>query len=139
MIKINIMNDISQFSFGISTLEITYVIASVLFILGLKMLSHPLTARKGNVLAAIGMVLAIIATIFFHQKDGEPIGNIGLIIAAIAIGTIIGWLVAKRVKMTAMPQLVSLFNGMGGAAAALISMMEFPNISHELIAESGHG
>jgi len=137
MIKINIMNDISQFSFGIPTLEITYVIASVLFILGLKMLSHPLTARKGNILAAIGMVLAIVATILFHQKDGKPIGNIGLIIAAIAVGTIIGWVVAKRVKMTAMPQLVSLFNGMGGAAAALISMMEFPNISAELVARSG--
>lgn len=137
MIKINIMNDISQFSFGISTLEITYVIASVLFILGLKMLSHPLTARKGNILAAVGMVLAIVATILFHQKDGKPIGNIGLIIAAIAVGTIIGWLVAKRVKMTAMPQLVSLFNGMGGAAAALISMMEFPNISAELVARTG--
>jgi len=137
MIKISIMNDISQFSFGIPTLEITYVIASVLFILGLKMLSHPLTARKGNILAAIGMVLAIVATILFHQKDGKPIGNIGLIIAAIAVGTIIGWVVAKRVKMTAMPQLVSLFNGMGGAAAALISMMEFPNISAELVARSG--
>jgi len=137
MIKINIMNDISQFSYGISTLEITYVIASVLFILGLKMLSHPLTARKGNILAAVGMILAIVATILFHQKDGKPIGNIGLIIAAIAVGTIIGWFVAKRVKMTAMPQLVSLFNGMGGAAAALISMMEFPNISAELVARTG--
>ena len=62
---------------------------------------------------------------------------LGLIIAAIAIGTIIGWVIAKKVKMTAMPQLVSFFNGMGGAAAALISMMEFPNISPELIAESG--
>lgn len=137
MININIMNDISQFSFGISTLEITYIIASVLFILGLKMLSHPLTARKGNILAATGMVLAIFATIIFHQKDGKPIGNIGLIIAAIAVGTIIGWLIAKRVKMTAMPQLVSLFNGMGGAAAALISIMEFPNISAELVARTG--
>lgn len=131
------MNDISQFSFGVSTLEITYVIASILFIIGLKMLSHPLTARKGNILAAVGMVLAIVATILFHQKDGKPIGNIGLIVAAIVVGTIIGWLVAKRVKMTAMPQLVSLFNGMGGAAAALISLMEFPNISAELVAKTG--
>jgi NAD(P) transhydrogenase subunit beta len=137
MTNINIMNDISQFSFGISILEITYVIASVLFVLGLKMLSHPLTARRGNILAAIGMVLAIIATILFHQKDGKPIGNIGYIIGAIAIGTLIGWMVARRVKMTAMPQLVSLFNGMGGAAAALISMMEFPNVSPELIAKNG--
>ncbi len=131
------MNDISHFSAGISVLEITYILASVLFILGLKKLSHPLTARRGNTLAAIGMVLAILATILFHQKDGQPIGNVGWIIGAIAIGTVIGWVIAKRVKMTAMPQLVSFFNGMGGAAAALISMMEFPHVSPELIAKSG--
>jgi NAD(P) transhydrogenase subunit beta len=131
------MNEFSQLSIGISILEITYVIASVLFILGLKMLSHPLTARRGNFLAAVGMVLAIIATIFLHEKDGEPIRNIGLIVAAIVIGTIIGWLIAKKVRMTAMPQLVSFFNGMGGAAAALISILEFPHITPELIAESG--
>jgi H+-translocating NAD(P) transhydrogenase subunit beta len=137
MINSNIMNDISQFSYCKLILEDTYVVASVLFILGLKMLSHPLTARRGNTFAAIGMSLAIITTILFHQRDGKPIGNIGFIIAAIVIGSIIGWVVAKRVKMTAMPQLVSLFNGMGGAAAALISMIEFPNISSGLIAKSG--
>jgi NAD(P) transhydrogenase subunit beta len=131
------MNDISQFLTGVSVLEITYVIASVLFIVGLKMLSHPLTARRGNELAAFGMGLAIIATIIFHQKNGEPIRNIPLILSAIVIGTVIGWLIAKRVKMTAMPQLVSFFNGMGGAAAALISIMEFPHISAVLIAKSG--
>ncbi len=118
-------------------LELTYVVASVMFIFGLKMLSHPETARRGNIIAAIGMVLAIIATILFHKKDGQPIGNIGWIMAAIAIGTVIGWIIARRVKMTAMPQLVSFFNGMGGAAAALISMMEFPHVSPELIAKSG--
>ena len=131
------MDNISQFSVGISVLEITYVVASVLFILGLKMLSHPLTARKGNSFAAFGMGIAIVATILFHQKDGKPIGNIGLIIAAIAVGTIIGWIIARRVKMTAMPQLVSFFNGMGGAAAALISLMEFPHVDTDLIAKSG--
>jgi NAD(P) transhydrogenase subunit beta len=131
------MNELSQVNAGVTILEITYIIASVLFILGLKMLSHPLTARRGNILAAIGMVLAIIATILFHTKDGKPIGNIGLIIAAIAIGTVIGWVIAKKVKMTAMPQLVSFFNGMGGAAAALISMMEFPHVNQELIARTG--
>jgi NAD(P) transhydrogenase subunit beta len=119
------MNEISQFSYGISVLEISYVIASVLFVIGLKMLSHPLSARRGNSLAAIGMGMAIIATILFHQKDGKPIGNIGFILAAIGIGTVIGWVIAKKVKMTAMPQLVSFFNGMGGAAAALISIMAF--------------
>lgn len=131
------MSVISQFSNGITILEITYIIASVLFVIGLKMLSHPLTARRGNTLAAFGMGFAIIATILFHKKDGEPIGNIPFILAAIAIGTVIGWVIAKRVKMTAMPQLVSFFNGMGGAAAALISMMEFPHVSPELIAKTG--
>ncbi len=131
------MNELSQFSTDASILEIIYVIASVMFILGLKMLSHPLTARRGNFIAATGMVMAIIATIVLHRKDGEPIGNIGLIVAAIIVGTIIGWVIANRVKMTAMPQLVSFFNGMGGGAAALISMMEFPHVSHDLIVKSG--
>ncbi len=131
------MNPLPQLYTGDAILEITYVIASVLFIIGLKMLSHPLTARRGNFFAAVGMVMAIIATILFHHKDGKPIGNLGLIMVAIVIGTIIGWVIAKRVKMTAMPQLVSFFNGMGGAAAALISMMEFPHVSPELIAKSG--
>jgi NAD(P) transhydrogenase subunit beta len=131
------MDQLSHIANQISILEITYVIASVLFVLGLKMLSHPLTARRGNILAAFGMVFAIIATILFHRKEGEPIGNIPWILAAIVIGTIIGWVIAKRVRMTAMPQLVSFFNGMGGAAAALISMMEFPHVSPQLIAEKG--
>lgn len=131
------MNHASDFLTGTAILEITYVIASVLFVVGLKMLSHPLTARRGNIYAAFGMTLAIIATILFHRRDGEPIHNIPLILSAIIIGSVIGLLIAKRVKMTAMPQLVSFFNGMGGAAAALISLMEFPHISPELIAKSG--
>jgi len=131
------MNDISQLSYGTSVMEVTYVVASVLFVLGLKMLSHPLTARRGNILAAFGMGFAIIATILFHKRDGEPIGNIPWILAAIVIGIVIGWVIARKVKMTAMPQLVSFFNGMGGAAAALISLMEFPHINPELIAEHG--
>jgi NAD(P) transhydrogenase subunit beta len=115
---------------GTYILEISYIIASVFFIFGLKMLSHPETARKGNIVAAVGMVLAIVFTILFHKKDGQSIGNIGFILSALVVGTIIGWMVAKRVKMTAMPQLVSLFNGMGGACAALISLMEFPHLAH---------
>ncbi len=118
-----------QFSLGDATLEISYVIASILFIFGLKMLSHPDTARKGNIWAAIGMGLAILATLLFHRMDGEPIGNLGFIITAIVLGTIIGWVVAMKVKMTAMPQLVSLFNGMGGGAAALISIIEFQHLA----------
>ncbi len=131
------MNDLSHFSAGASVLEISYIIASVLFILGLKMLSHPLRARSGNILAAAGMGLAIVATLFFHRKGGEPIGNLGWIITAMTLGTVVGLVIARRVKMTAMPQLVSFFNGMGGAAAALISMMEFPHVSQELMMKSG--
>jgi len=126
-----------SFTLGISVMEIFYIIASVLFVIGLKMLSHPDTARRGNIWAAVGMGLAIIATLLFHRQDGEPIGNIGWILAAMGIGTAIGWLIAIKVRMTAMPQLVSFFNGMGGGAAALISLMEFPHISEELLAKHG--
>ncbi len=122
----------SIYSPQISILEISYILASVLFILGLKKLSHPDTARNGNLWAAAGMAVAILCTILFHKKDGESIGNIQLIIVALVVGSVIGWLAAKKVKMTAMPQMVSLFNGMGGACAALISMMEFPRMQAAL-------
>jgi len=116
------------FSTEISILEISYLFASILFILGLKKLSHPETARAGNLWAAAGMIAAIVFTILFHKKDGQPIGNIIWIVVAIAIGSVIGWYSSKKVKMTAMPQMVSIFNGMGGACAALISLMEFPKM-----------
>jgi len=134
------MNEIIQTTqriIGDSILEISYIIASLCFVFGLKMLSHPDTARKGNIIAAIGMGLAIVTTITLHTIDGVHIGNIPLILLAIAIGTVIGWMVALKVKMTAMPQLVSLFNGMGGGAAALIALMEFPHIETGSMA-NGH-
>ncbi len=126
-----------DYSGYISILEISYILASVLFILGLKKLGHPETARSGNLWAAAGMGLAILFTILFHKTrldDGtfEGIHNIGWIVAALIIGSIIGWFAAKKVKMTAMPQMVSLFNGMGGACAALISLMEFPKMQNHL-------
>lgn len=127
---------IIEFSSEISILEISYVIASILFILGLKKLSHPDTARSGNLWAAVGMTAAIVFTILFHKKEGENIGNIAWIVAALAIGTFVGWYAARKVKMTAMPQMVSLFNGMGGACAALISLMEFPKMQN-MLAEEG--
>ena len=97
-------------------LTILYLIGSVTFILGLKMLSNPATARKGNLLAAAGMVVAILGTIFLYQdEEGQKLGNYVWIFGGILIGTIVGALAAKKVKMTAMPQMVSLFNGMGGA------------------------
>ncbi len=106
-------------------LELTYLIGSITFILGLKMLGSPDRARKGNLIAAAGMVIAIAGTVLFHEKDGQPIGNVPWILAAMGIGTIIGWLMAMKVKMTAMPQMVSFFNGMGGACAAIISLVEY--------------
>lgn len=125
------------FTIQISLLEMSYLLASILFVVGLKMLSHPDTARNGNLWAASGMSLAILFTILFHQKDGEHIRNIPWILGALAIGSVVGWVAAKKVKMTAMPQMVSLFNGMGGACAALISLMEFPHISESLITAHG--
>ncbi len=108
----------------IFSLEFIYLIASVTFILGLKMLGHPETARKGNLIAAFGMTLAIFGTIFLYQ--GEVASIIYYLIgAAILIGTIIGWGIARKVGMTKMPELVSVFNGMGGASAALIGLIEF--------------
>jgi len=109
-------------------LQIIYLLASVSFILGLKMLSSPKTARPGNFLAAAGMGLAVIATIFLYHGHEGPLGNKIWIFLGIAIGSLLGTLSAKRVKMTAMPQMVSLFNGMGGACAAAISLIEFGHI-----------
>jgi NAD(P) transhydrogenase subunit beta len=108
----------------IFSLEFIYLIASITFILGLKMLGHPESARRGNLIAAGGMTLAIFGTIFLYQ--GEVSNTVYLLIAtAIIIGSIIGWMVAKKVGMTKMPELVSIFNGMGGASAALIGLIEF--------------
>ncbi|MCB0734157.1 MAG: NAD(P)(+) transhydrogenase (Re/Si-specific) subunit beta [Flavobacteriales bacterium] len=105
-------------------LEIIYLIASITFVGGLKLLGNPESARRGNLIAAFGMTLAIIGTLTLHGREVETLVYV-LIFAAIAIGTVIGWLTAKKVQMTKMPELVSLFNGMGGACAALISLIEF--------------
>lgn len=108
-----------------SLLTMCYLIASITFILGLKMLSNPASARKGNQIAAIGMAIAIFGTIFLYEDESIKLGNYLWIFGGIAIGTIIGAFAAKKVKMTDMPQMVSLFNGMGGACAALISIVEY--------------
>jgi NAD(P) transhydrogenase subunit beta len=113
----------------LNILTICYLIGSVTFILGLKMLSNPATARRGNLIAAGGMFIAIIGTIFLYKDDaGNKLHNYGWIFGGIVIGGIIGTLAAKKVKMTAMPEMVSMFNGMGGACAALISVVEFNHL-----------
>ena len=122
----------------LNILTVCYLFASVTFIIGLKMLSNPASARKGNLLAASGMSAAIIGTIFLYQnvETGAHLHNLGWIFGGLLIGGVVGMLAAKKVMMTAMPEMVSLFNGMGGACAALISIIEFNHLSKELQAHT---
>tara|TARA_B100000029_G_scaffold482782_1_gene533351 strand:+ start:1297 stop:2706 length:1410 start_codon:yes stop_codon:yes gene_type:complete len=100
--------------------DIAYLVAAICFIYGLKMLSHPKTARNGNMIASIGMLIAIIATVVLGNNL-----DFKMIAIAMAIGSIIGAFFAIRVEMTQMPQLVAIFNGFGGAASALVASSEF--------------
>ncbi len=102
-----------------------YLLCIALFIIGLKKLSHPDTARTGNLLAAAGMIGAIIVTLVTPLNTEQ--NNYGWIAAGMVIGTAIGLTVARKIKMTKMPEMVSLFNGLGGACAMLISIVEFYN------------
>ena len=101
-------------------IDALYILAFVLFIVGLRMLRGPRTAVRGNQVAAVGMLIAVVATLL-----AEETGDFGLIALGVAIGTAIGIPSARAVKMTAMPQMVALFNGVGGGAVALISYAEF--------------
>jgi NAD(P) transhydrogenase subunit beta len=110
------------------------LLAAVLFILALKGLSSPKTARRGNLLGAAGAAVAT-AVVFFYGQEyyGGPVKHLPQILIAIAIGAIIGWVAARRVQMTQMPQMVALFNGVGGGAAAVISVIEFLSVESESI------
>ena len=101
-------------------IRVLYIIAFSLFIIGLHFLNHPRTARRGNILAAIGMAFAVVGTLLY-----DFVGDYLLIAVGIAIGTAVGVPAARSVKMTAMPQMVALFNGVGGGAVALISFVEY--------------
>src|SRR6476661_7115105 len=114
-----------------SGIAIAYIVAAVLFILGLKRLSSPATARSGNQLAAIGMALALAATLLDRQ-----IVSFWIIAAGTLIGAAIGIYFARTVQMTAMPQMVALFNGMGGGTAALVSVAEYLRLTAESGASS---
>ena len=100
--------------------------AGVLFILALKGLSHPKTARRGNLLGAAGATVAIVM-VFFHLEAHK---NLGWILGALAVGLGIGVPAARKVQMTNMPQLVALFNGVGGGAAALVAIVEYLNLGN---------
>jgi H+-translocating NAD(P) transhydrogenase subunit beta len=101
-------------------INLLYIVAFTFFITGLRMLRGPRTAVRGNQIAAVGMAVAVIATLL-----NEEIGDWVLIVVGVVIGTAVGVPAARSVKMTAMPQMVALFNGVGGGAVALISIVEF--------------
>jgi len=107
-------------SFILPAIQASYFIAAALFILGLKAMSSPVTARGGIVWAGVGMLLATLATFLT-----PGMGNIGLMLVAIAVGTALAWWSGKTVKMTDMPQMIAIYNGMGGGAAAAIAAVEF--------------
>jgi NAD(P) transhydrogenase subunit beta len=102
-----------------------YLVCISFFIIGLKKLSHPDSARTGNLLAAAGMIGALIVTLVTPLPGGD--NNYLWIAGGILVGTVIGLVAAKKIKMTAMPEMVSLFNGLGGACAMLLSIVEFYN------------
>jgi NAD(P) transhydrogenase subunit beta len=108
-------------------INLLYLVSATTFILALKGLSSPKHARRGNLIAAGGMALAVVAT-FFKYVDGHALYHLPLILLGMGIGVLVAVPVARFVKMTAMPQLVAIFNGVGGGAAALVSITEFIHI-----------
>lgn len=107
-------------------LDFLYLICIVLFIIGLKRLSNPDTAKKGNMIAGIGMGAAMLITMFYPMENES--NNYLWIIGGLILGGAIGYVAAKKVKMTKMPEMVSLFNGLGGACSMLIAAVEFYNL-----------
>ena len=108
-------------------IDLIYLFSATTFIVALKGLGSPKHARRGNMIAAFGMLVAVVAT-FFKYVDGHSLHHVWLILLAMFIGVIIAVPTARFVKMTAMPQLVAIFNGVGGGAASLVSMTEFIHI-----------
>lgn len=109
--------------------QLGYLLAASLFIIGLRYLTSPSTARKGNIVAMTGMIIAVIITLFDFS-----VLNYQMILISIIVGSFIGGVLARAIKMTAMPQMVGLFNGFGGGASALIAVGEFQRISEEIVA-----
>ena len=112
-----------------SSYVILYFLSSVFFILGIKMLSSPVTARRGNLISFSGMVIAIITTLTYVNYD---LNSIIFIISGISLGGIIGLVFARKVQMTSMPQMVAIFNGLGGLASSLIAFSEIIKVSNSL-------
>ena len=102
------------------------LLAAILFIMALKGLSSPKSARRGNLLGALGALIATVAVFFYTDPEYSlPLENLEWILGAIAIGVIVAVPAARKVQMTQMPQMVALFNGVGGGAAALVAIVEY--------------
>jgi H+-translocating NAD(P) transhydrogenase subunit beta len=115
--------------FGFDTdllIQATYLVTAALFILGLKRMSSPVTARSGILWAGAGM---LVATLITFLAPGIDTTNYWLILAAIAVGGVLAWVSGKRVAMTDMPQMIALYNGMGGGAAAALAAVELNRIT----------
>ena len=112
-------------------IDLLYLVAATTFLIALKGLGSPKRARVGNIVAAIGMAVAIGATFFYQDAEGKSLEHINLMILGMVIGTIVAVPAARFVQMTAMPQLVAIFNGVGGGAAALVAITEFMHIKNE--------
>jgi len=109
-------------------IDLLYLFSAITFLLALKGLGSPKRARLGNAVAALGMLVAIGATFFHQNAHGQGLRHVGLIVLGMVIGVIVAVPAARLVQMTAMPQLVAIFNGVGGGAAALVSITEFVKI-----------
>ena len=109
-----------------NVVDLMYVVAAILFVVGMKRLSSPTTARSGNMLSAAGMVIAVVFTILLPE-----VAHYWLIAAGLAVGAAIGLVAARRVKMTAMPQMVAVFNGLGGGASVLVAVYEYRRLAPE--------
>jgi NAD(P) transhydrogenase subunit beta len=105
-------------------IDVAYLVAAMTFVLALKGLSSPKRARQGTIVGAIGMAIAVAAT-FFHQVDGKALQNIVPMVIAMVLGVVIAVPMSRFMKMTSMPQLIAIFNGVGGGAAALVAITEF--------------
>jgi NAD(P) transhydrogenase subunit beta len=105
-----------------SLINFVYIVASILFVLGIKMLGSAKTARKGNLISSVGMLLAVVVTLLYKGLDFK------WIILGLIIGSVVGYVAAKRVKMTSMPEMVALFNGFGGLASLLVGWAEYEKI-----------
>ncbi|MEZ4425419.1 MAG: NAD(P)(+) transhydrogenase (Re/Si-specific) subunit beta, partial [Gemmatimonadota bacterium] len=109
--------------------EVAYLVSATLFVFGLKRLGSPATARRGNQLASLAMLVAVVAAVIEHQ-----ILNWGMVGLGLILGSLVGAVLARRVQMTSMPELVGIFNGLGGGASAVVAAAEFVRLS---VAPSG--